>query len=732
MSIIEVQIRTDRFCELVKTELNSRVLPSPTVDEPAALKGKPLERIECVSCSLDRDSEGSGEVWLAAQLAFKYHNSLNDVRDAGSLKPAVPAETLLPFKLKFTIAFDPALPQPPRLTYDVLAYGVKSVVTGVFPIDLPADIQARAAGIEATDAIVTIRIGTNLNDPVHDVPEARIGQQEWIQLVPGDLIADTVRRVLDRSLDAAVVPPPPPDPNKPWLPKPKKPQELRKGEATRALWTSFPTPAALGAGEIIAVEACPLFDVDISIELTLFVQISFPDPNTMTTSGLLTWDADSTWCDVLSTLALGVPFGIGFHIGAESEVSDSILGKKLSPGDGFAEVGRTDDSISFQKVSGPPPPPSRDFVRTHSEVTAEGIATGGVVTPMAVAAKLAGEMIPATAGLHIDCNLRGVSMVFNPAQVILRNSAPGYIGAPPRVFLGNTVFVPADAWTIKTDLVNMADPHNTSPQTVLTFVDPPTGRLPVGTSTSVFLFTDFGVRWVDLGIVPRVRRVPPQWAERLMNDYCDSIVNPWGHGVTRLGWIVDPLDDPDYGHIFEIDPVRLWTVGLRELPKTARIEFLALSPDGSERLLGVVEGKRSAALQLVTDANETLAIRSDEHFSAPAPTLLRSWIFPFSAQPFDSEPATIASAGGLLGLTGQDRSTQTLDPREVRRIEKDSERPTRTSDPREGRAADALAREAARGRDVWATAARLDKNTVAVTHRGQLLIGTVGAPRRVQ
>jgi hypothetical protein len=324
-------------------------------------------------------------------------------------------------------------------------------------------------------------------------------------------------------------------------------------------------------------------------------------------------------------------------------------------------------------------------------------------------------------------------MVFNPAQVVLRNAAAGYTGHPPRVFLENTVFVPANAWSIRiSDVVRMADPHNTSPQTVLTFIDPPTGRLAAGTPTSVFLFTDFGVRWVDLGTTPEVPKVPPDWAEDLMNAYCDSITNPWGRGVTRLGWAVDPLLDPDYEHIFEIDPVRLWTIGLRELPESARIEFLALAPDGSERLLGIVEGKRSAALQLVTDANETLGIRSDEPFSAPAPTLLQSWMFPFAAQTFSSEPVTIASADGLLGLTGRDRSTRTLDPREVGQVGTDDKRAARRSDPRDGRVADALARAEARGREAWATVTRLDKDTVAVTHRGQLLIGTVGTSRRVQ
>jgi hypothetical protein len=732
MSIVEVQIRTDRFCELIRSEFNGRVLQSPSEDQLPDLKGKFLERIECVSCSLAKDSAGSGEVELVAELAFNYHNSLNDVRAAGSLQPSATVKKIYRFTLKFKIDFNPSLPQPPVLAYEVLALGVKPIDPGPpIPLEIPDDLEPMSAAIEADKDVVTIRIGTNAYDPVHNPPVDRTGGGEWIQLIPGDLIAEKVRRILDSALDAAVVPPAPPDPNKPWLPKPK-PQELQKGKATWATWTLFPVISALGKGEIIAIDACPLFDVDISIELSLSLLIDFPDPHTMRMSAVLRWDADSTWCDIWSTVFIGVPFGILFNIAVENAASDSILGKSLAPGGGFKEVGRTDDSITFQRVEPPPPTPSRDLVRSHSEVTTEGLATGGLVSPKAVAPVLVGTVIPATPGLHIDCNLRGVSTVFNPAQVILRNAAPGYNGPPPRVFLENTVFEPANAWSIRTDVVNMADPQNTSLQTVLTFIDPPTGRLAAGTPTSVFLFTDLGVRWVDLGKIPEVPKVPPEWAKGLMEHFCGSISNPWGRGLTPLGWAVDPLLDPDYEHSFEINPVRLWTVGLRELPKSARIEFLALAPDGSERLLGIVEGKRSAALQLVTDANETLGIRSDEPFSAPAPMLLRSWMFPFAAQTFGSEPRTSASAESLLGLTGRDGTTRILEQREVGEVDMDNQRPARRSNPTGGRVVDALAREEARGREAWSTAIRLDKNTIAVTHRGQLLIGTVGTPRRVQ
>jgi hypothetical protein len=765
MSMIEIQIRADRFCELVKGELNSRPLPSPTVDAPG-LKGKPLEKIECVSCSLGEPSNGSGVVTVTGNLAFRYHTSLATVRAVGSLKPAATAEEIRNFELRLHIAFEPFRPSPreppvlrPVLKYDLWLFGFIQgspehgliIDRGNFPVDFPdqgPDQGPRSAAIEASASVVAIRIGTQLDDPVHAPPVDRTGQDEWVQLITGAYLAEEVRGMLDRALDAADEEPPP-DPDKPWLPKPKH-QKLRKDDAAVAVWEPYPEmpPYVLAQGDIIAVNACEAFDVDISIELSLSVWFAFPDRDTMRTTATLTWDADSTWCDVWSTVFIGVPFGIAFHVFAEDEISESVLGKSLAPGGGrYREIGRTDESITYERLTWAPSTPSREFVRRHAEVTTEGLVIGGLIRPK-VAYALAGKVIPATSGLAIDCRLQKAGMIFNPAQVVLRNAAAGYIGRPPHVWLEKTVFDPVDAWTIKGGGVNRSDPYNTSPQTVLTFVDPvprrlvpprlntftspiELGRLPAGTRTSVFLFTDYGVRWVDLGVIPDVPE-PPDGAEDLAQTICGSISNPFARGMTRLDWEVDPLLDPDYKHLFGIEAVRLWSIGLRELPNTARIEFVALAPDGSERLLGLVEGQRSAALQLVTDANETLAIRPDKPFSAPPPTLSRSWIFPFAAYPLDFEPMTIASAAGLIGLSGPDGIRHIVNPRELDKVGKEDQGAARRSDLRDRRITHVLAQEEARGRKAWATATRLDKDTVAVIHRGQVLVGAVGASHRVQ
>lgn len=692
MSIIEVQMRTDRFCELVRGEINSQPLDKPTHDELTEIAGKNLERIDCTSCVLNENLTGEGRVVVDANLAFEYHSSLASVRAAGSLKPATPAKKDYLFRLRFWMTIETTPVRRPVLSYELLALGIVSAKKATFPISVPSDLPVIAAAIVADANVVAIRLGTAADDPVDAAPVDRTSGQEWIQLVPGDLIADMIRRILDRTLDAAVVPPPPPDPNKPWLPKPK-PQELLKDGAASAIWMPIASPYVAASGEIVAVDACPVFDVDISIELSLLVTFEFPNPGTMKTRAVLTWDADSTWCDILSTLAFGFPVGIGFHIGAENEVSETILGKHIAPGDGFVEAGRTDDSITYERLAGSPPPPSAEFVTTHAEATGEGLAVGGDIRPK-VRASLVGHAIAPMPEVAINCNLRSVSLVMSPAQVFLRTDKPPQL---PWFFFEKIVFDPPGAWVFEVDTEIVSPASSSSAHVVLTFRDPSTGRLPAGTATSVYLFTTYGVRWADLGVIPTLSPDLLVGAERLMHSYCDSISNPWAGGITDLSW-VDPLLDPDYDHQLELGRLRLWTLGLRNLPEIARIELLAIAPGGRERLLGVVEGRRDIALELVTDANETLAMRTERAFTAPAPTLSRSWLYP--ASDVEMEPKA--------------RSAPAVDAALAERI------------------VGAMADQEARGRLPWATAIRLRRQTLAVPHRGGIVVGTVVRRQRVQ
>ena len=196
MAIIELQIRTDRFCELVKGEINSQPLDRPTTDEPAEIAGKPLERIECTSCTF---LEMTDDVLvLDAKLAFHYHDSLAEVKNAGSLTPATPSTLELRFRIHFSMVIVTTPAPRPVLSYDLLAYGIKSVKKDRFAIGLPADVPVSDARIRADDNVVAIRIATDPGDDVTAPVVDRLGGQEWMQHIPGALIADTIRGVLNQ------------------------------------------------------------------------------------------------------------------------------------------------------------------------------------------------------------------------------------------------------------------------------------------------------------------------------------------------------------------------------------------------------------------------------------------------------------------------------------------------------------------------------------------------------
>jgi hypothetical protein len=171
----------------------------------------------------------------------------------------------------------------------------------------------------------------------------KLESAEWCQTVPGELIADEIRKVLDKALDDAVRPPPQPDPFEWWKPKPKH-QELRKEGSARAAWFAG-LKCATAQGDITAVDACPIFDIDVDIELTLTVTPQAAPGTTLRMVATLTWDADSTWCSIATGGLLGFPVGIAVAVMAENEVSETILGKHIN-GEGFHEIGRDDDSVT--------------------------------------------------------------------------------------------------------------------------------------------------------------------------------------------------------------------------------------------------------------------------------------------------------------------------------------------------------------------------------------------------
>jgi len=105
----------------------------------------------------------------------------------------------------------------------------------------------------------------------------------------GSLIADQFVAGLAAAVDDAVKP----DPN------PDSPVYEHGALASGAYWTTgsrhfSPPPFVMVTAEIVAVDACPVSEIDVTVGLQLIATFAASGPSLDTTLKL-TWGADSTW-----------------------------------------------------------------------------------------------------------------------------------------------------------------------------------------------------------------------------------------------------------------------------------------------------------------------------------------------------------------------------------------------------------------------------------------------------
>lgn len=703
MGLIEFQIRKEAFSAYVKAELNRRRLPSPMLNVPLLpeLQGRLLERIECLDCIV-KPSQGAGRVTVEANMVFHVHTSLATVRAAGSLQPAATEQIPRSLAIDFSIALTAAngQPSPPSLQWSLFS-GLLS--GGAISLDLPQEINAQAAAVEADHQIVAIRLGTRSDDPVNAPIIDRLGGGDWVRLITGDVLAEVFTANLATTLDGDL------------------PPGVIEETAATGTWATvrvgflpWNPPFVLATAGVVAENQC-LFDIDVAIDLTMAVTFQVTGSSLVTTL-TLAWDADSTLCDIVSSLIFTPIAGIAINVIAEDQVADAILGAASNPA-GFQQVAASDSSITYQRTSSLNMPQPM-FAFTQAEVTSDGLVTRGTLQIQANRQGLQGEATPPVSRLDRDCGARQVRVAFQPASVALRDIG---VGGPPRLFAEGTTFDPPKAWVVT------AGASNTWLDLVLEFTDPPTGRLAPGTPTSVFLHTDCGLRWVDLGVIPADRAQPTTADIVEMISDCMAISDPWGEGVLNLGWLIDP---PDVLHGF--DPIRQWSLGLRELPAGSRVDIVARAANGDTRIVGEIEGRPNVAIQVVTAATETLELRTNGLISAPAPIVVQGWVVPFAQASLDDVPVSVASVGSRIGYVGGDGETRLLDlgPNGELRASHEILATTRTGDASAARIGHVLNRES-RGHRQITEVARIDRVTVAVIHNGQLLIGTQGPTIRL-
>jgi hypothetical protein len=557
----------------------------------------------------------------------------------------------------------------------------------------------------AGQGIVVIRIGTDANDWMDGpVVDRILGPADWTLVTPGSLIADQFVAGLAAAVDDAVKP----DPN------PDSPVYDHGALASGVYQTSFlplsPQPPFVRVmAEIVAVDACPVTNIDVTVTLQLIGTFAANGPDLDTTLKL-TWDADSTWCQIGDFFIMTpiAPFVIA-HV-ATQQANDAILGK-AKPFQGFKEIARDDTSVTFLQHRFLDIP--AQLALTSSQFNDLGLVVAGSLAPLQKTGELQGWSEPATSGLNVSCSPRGVTVQFNPAQVGLLDFNPP--GGAPVLFNQATTFLPPNAW------IPVPVHSNDSLELLVNFEDPPSGRLPVGTATSVFLMTDCGLRWADLGVIPAAHPEPTQADMVAMTSKCMAKSAAWKERVLSVLWLPRPVGDAR-----GIPAVRQWMIGLEDLPRSTRLEFLAVTESGRERTVGVIEGRSSVAVQVTTDADETLRIRSShDHNSRPVVAAQR-WITPLAALPLEDAPAAIAASAGRLALRSGDGTTTLVDLGADGKLQAGALAASAVS-PQVIRSLDAaLGREQRRGRQVWNSAAQLNAGTVAVIHNGDLLIGRAG------
>ena len=659
MAIIELQMRRDAFISFVMNEINRQRLPSPGIDLFPQIKGKLLQRIECTGATVEA-SAGAARVIVQADLVF-HHNTLAAVRAAGSLQAPVTERFEVTLPVTIAVAFDSN--GVPSVQWSILngAFPGKSI-----PLELGDEIPVRSGAVVADDTVVAIRLGTRVDDPVTESIVDRLGSGDWAQLVGGQVIADVFTQHFADAIAGAVD------------------DKLTLDTPAAGAW--FPAFGGSGrmvgvSATVVAVDEC-LFDIDVPVDLQL-VGTFQPSGASMVTTLTLSWEPDSTVCEIVGGLLFTPIASVAINGIANDKASERLLGT-AQPFEGFREVARTDESITYQRTTVTDTPSPR-FVLQRTEITDEGILTGGALSLQSANRSLEAEVTTPSSALKRDCHRRTVTVEFRHATASLRDL--GVEGGPPRLLDKGVTFDPPDCWWI------VPGASNTWLDLTLAFVDPPSGRLPAGTATSVFLHTDCGLRWLDLGVIPAQRPAPSTGDIVEMLSHCMAISDRWGMGILNLHWLVDP---PDVLH--GIDPLRQWTVAARGLPVGTHVEFVAVDRGGGERRLGAFEASADFAVDLLTGPTETLLIKTPPDLEAPAPTVWQRWIVPFASTPLEGERVSLVAVGRLIGVRHAGGPTALVEMRpdgrlHATRVEQGTPRNARVT-----RLLDALARSERRER----------------------------------
>lgn len=692
MAIIELQMNAVRFCEYVRGEINSRPLPYDNVTvmrgirqlHPIPEPCYAVDRIECVSCDVDRAASTNGALVLNANIAVHYIAGLLEVYAAGSMQP--PQTEVFSFTAPLSITLDLSGARP-ALRWEAQALGVADT----FPLSLPAGLSPVAAAVVAGEGIIAVRIGTQTTDAVTAAPiENRLSGRDWNQLIPGQVFADILVDNLNTQLaDAASA-------------------DLVMTKRPRGSWDIAARTAQAWA-EMTAVDACTALNIDVPVDFIVRCHLALNGVY-LTTTVNLEWDPDSTWCEIVG-FAIFAPFAVVIHNQVDKMTSAKVLALAEDPAE-YEKTGQTATSITYERTVKLDTPAR--FSVNAAEVTPRGVELAGSILPRPGLGGLTGTISEPAWGFALSCSPEGAGVVWYPGRVNLHavNGA-----APPTVFDELTVLTPDGAWDVAYDKTAQA-----SNELTVTFNDPPGGRRAAGTATRALFFTDCGIRWVDLGEIPEdqlsTNHALVHSMQRVAHERCQAISRPWGLRpdlTTIFQWMVDPLLDPDPDRIRTLGSFRLWSITIPHLQDSAHLTFVAaLERDtAQERLLGTIDNTTAVAIELVTAADEVLAVRASETVVPTGLAVRQTWLHPISA-----------TAQTNLRPVGFRADDNVIDLAVVHKDSATTEAPSAT-DLHAFRIVETGVTESG-GRVAtvpeWARVVRLDRQTVAFTYGDQIVV----------
>ena len=625
MAIIEIQFRENIFFDVLRAQIVRMDIPRSFFPElgPDRL----IERIEPGQVGFadpnDPPVGGQRDGEVLFKVSFQlHHTSFAAARAAGSLKSPATRHIDCIFWIKISGSAPSALVW--TIAGAIVSGQFRPVppIGGVLPLgglDVPVlDLQAMAG-----DGVVAFRLGTKAGDELLGPVENRLAGADWGQFIQGQVFADQLAETINTAVQDATA-----GSSDPVL----EIDYLASGIWTNLIGGILSPPDAWGAlagVEIVAVDAIPVINTDVPVRITASTQITADVLlHKLVLRTTINWHAH----DFITTGSGGLITVV------EDEVSKGILSKLKAP-PGQQEVERGDNYIVYRSSLDIFQPKTPLFITNVQQASIDGNglrATGKLTVFPAPSATFSLDAQRWASG--IDCSTKSWKTEFHPPVV--------HIFCPDRFFVlqirSYPIVDPAGFWIPTFGTTGVG----TGIETRDIEFKPPFPMKPDGAISSAYIDTNLGVRWVDLGAVP-AKPAPvsndPFKLESQAISQCMAISDLWGMGVMNLDWLSDP---PDYE--LGLDPLREWTIVADDIIDLERIELAAISPNGTRRLASPpVEGGTMYA-QIVTDAHETLQIRSSVRLLSAPPQVLQRWIVPWTAIPVEPGITPLALSDGVL------------------------------------------------------------------------------------